>query len=114
LLYPRQESANKFLHVGWIYQQMNVFGHEHEANETHVGLFNCRGETLGQNPSPRVVRQQRHSMETGKCQLVEMARLMEMPDGLTVRHVKHPVNDIMLSAKRDTVKIFAFRGRRRD
>jgi hypothetical protein len=61
-------------------EQMHVLGHEHERDQAEIPGDHGRVDRAGQLLSPCVVREQVHPPVAGECELVQIARLVEVLD----------------------------------
>jgi hypothetical protein len=75
--------------IQWISQKMYMLGHEHEGNELPPTTLIRRIDVPTQFPPPVVIRKQRQQLITGKCEFMEMAGLMIMPNRLASSCLLH-------------------------
>ena len=79
----------------WINEYVDVLGHHDEADQLNLTFLPSDVDGLAQPTRPVVIGQQRHSPIPGKRQLVEMARLVEMPNLLPMMlRLSHDRDDI--------------------
>jgi nitrite reductase/ring-hydroxylating ferredoxin subunit len=68
---------------------MYMLGHEHEGNELPPTTLVRRIDVPTQFPPPVVIRKQRQRLITGKCEFMEMAGLMIVPNRLALSCLLH-------------------------
>ena len=86
LLDSGQIETDRGIEVVRVNQQMDVIGHENIGHKSHVELFVGFVEAPGKLVVPSIVIQQSHRVHAREREFMELARLVEMTNGLSIIH----------------------------